>query len=127
MIEENDWRLEVAPKDLDNEKLIKEDVANFYKVRKDEWDGKNPFEFWDHDHCAFCFEKFMVETAAEQPFAYRSQDYNTWICETCYNDFNEKFKWKLIENKNEKPNYLHLIETSKDCIAVSRIIEREEK
>ena len=100
VLDTTDWRLCGQEKWLSNEKLIKEDVAIFYKARKEEWDGKNPFDLWDHDHCDFCYEKFMIETAIEQPFAYRSQDYNAWICETCYNDFKEKFNWKLTQNKN---------------------------
>ena len=125
MIEENDWRLEIAPNGLDNEELVKEDVATFFEARKNEWDGKNPFEFWDHDHCVFCYEKFMIETADKQPFAYHTQDYDIWICEICYNDFKERLNWKLVENKNGFPIYSFLIEKGKDgCIMTRRIMKK---
>lgn len=47
----------------------------------------------DHDHCEFCSDKFS-ETI---PDCFRSgyttiEDYH-WICEKCYSDFKESFKW----------------------------------
>ena len=52
-------------------------------------------ERWDHDHCAFCFEKFY-----EQP-GFLHQGYCTeneyhWICENCFNDFKDMFNWVVI-------------------------------
>ena len=65
-------------------------------------------EAWEHDHCAFCWRKF-VDSAA--PVADRDaltfgfaavgagpkgeDDYH-WICETCANDFASRFRWTLV-------------------------------
>jgi hypothetical protein len=60
----------------------------------------------DHDHCAFCWAKFMDEQNISAPpgclhegyatlaFDQCDDDYN-WICPTCFNDFKEQFEWKL--------------------------------
>ncbi len=48
----------------------------------------------DHDHCEFCFEKFgHGEQDLHQ--GYCTLDNYHWICNTCYNDFKDFFKWKL--------------------------------
>ncbi|MBX9950612.1 MAG: hypothetical protein K2Y39_15695 [Candidatus Obscuribacterales bacterium] len=67
-------------------------------------------EKWDHDHCSFCWAKFMDEqnvnalpdclyegyaTLACDQFA---DDY-FWICATCFEDFREHFNWKLVPNE----------------------------
>jgi ribosomal protein L37AE/L43A len=45
----------------------------------------------DHDHCEFCMKKFPQEV--ERGFCTVDKYY--WICETCYDDFKEMFKWKV--------------------------------
>ena len=48
----------------------------------------------DHDHCAFCFKKFMVtagnEVATE---GYSTKNNSHWVCEKCFEDFKEEYKW----------------------------------
>ena len=62
----------------------------------------------DHDHCSFCWAKFMEE---EDPHARADclhEGYATlarpewredchWICSTCFNDFKDQFKWQVTE------------------------------
>jgi hypothetical protein len=72
-------------------------------------------ETWEHDHCEFCWAKFMdpefseahrrfVEehpdvltegytTTAEHP---NGADYH-WICKRCFDDFAERFEWRVVK------------------------------
>jgi hypothetical protein len=72
-------------------------------------------EHWEHDHCAFCWAKFMdpafspahkqwidehpevltegYATTASQP---QGADYH-WVCPSCFDDFRDRFKWHLAE------------------------------
>jgi predicted Fe-S protein YdhL (DUF1289 family) len=55
-------------------------------------------ENWDHDHCMFC--KVTLDASTEV-MAYCTEDYYTWVCEKCYNDFKEVFEWALVENQED--------------------------
>jgi hypothetical protein len=50
----------------------------------------------DHDHCEFCFAKFMrtglPETLQE---GYSTPDRQRWICKGCFDDFVDLFGWKV--------------------------------
>jgi hypothetical protein len=51
---------------------------------------------WDHDHCAFCWDKFMEEETSDVLHAgYTTADEYYWICPTCFQDFKEQFGWQL--------------------------------
>ena len=52
---------------------------------------EHPNENWDHEHCAFCWEKIDKNT----PIAYATEDRYRWICEQCYNDFKDMFEWEV--------------------------------
>ena len=55
---------------------------------------KNPD--WDHDHCEFCWAKFMVEEHADVLHeGYCTLDEYRWICGECFADFKEMFSWRL--------------------------------
>ena len=55
---------------------------------------------WDHDHCAFCQEKFQVPSAAESvQTAYCTLDEYHWVCERCFADFRDMFGWKLSSER----------------------------
>lgn len=69
-------------------------------------------ENWDHDHCSFCWAKFMDEQNVNAPSDSLHEGYATlasekrgedyyWICETCFNDFKEQFHWKLVPTTSE--------------------------
>ena len=81
MIEKNDWRLMNQEKYLKNKEL--------YHIHY------NQKENHDHDHCAFCMEKFM----SDEQIGYCTTDYYHWICEKCYEDFKDMFNWEIIDLK----------------------------
>ena len=59
---------------------------------------RNPIDpTWDHDHCAFCWAKFMVEDYPDVLHqGYATADDHQWICERCFEDFKDSFQWTLI-------------------------------
>ena len=76
--------------------MIVKDATNFvkkYKRGTEFLDGEKVQEFW-HAHCDFCTEKISTE---DSRVCYRNQDYSIWICKKCFDDFNEKFDFKLIK------------------------------
>lgn len=82
MIKENDWRLQGQMKYLYEVEL-----------KKRNFDPKYP---GDHDHCEFCTKKFMYPSDTGYCFLNSANTYS-WICEACFEDFMEMFKWKAIE------------------------------
>jgi hypothetical protein len=52
---------------------------------------------WDHDHCEFWWAKFAVE---ERPGivheGYCPLDGYRWICSTCFDNFKERFDWRVV-------------------------------
>ena len=77
MKDKPDWRLTNQSNYLSGVKLI---YCKYEVVDKN----------WDHDHCDFCWEKFV-----EGIYGYTTLDKYHWICENCYNDFKERFNWEL--------------------------------
>lgn len=75
-----DWRYIGQDEYLANAKLM-------YRKFKDS-DG-------DHDHCEFCWAKFS-KFDGDLHEGYCTLDKYAWICETCFNDFNEMFEWKVV-------------------------------
>ncbi|HUN80902.1 MAG TPA: hypothetical protein VMV81_05255 [Phycisphaerae bacterium] len=89
MVDESDWRL------IGQEKYLKGATLVHRRYRRY---AKNPR--WDHDHCAFCFAKFMVEDSSDVLHqGYATQDDSRWICEKCFDDFKEMFKWTVVEDE----------------------------
>ena len=73
-------------------------------------------ETWEHDHCAFCWAKFMDpefseahrQHIAEHPDVF-TEGYTTiaeheqgaeyhWICKPCFDDFVDRFQWRIVES-----------------------------
>jgi hypothetical protein len=72
-------------------------------------------EAWEHDHCEFCSAKFIDPAFSDAHAAMyrgdptlrtegyaaldtgprREDDYH-WICETCFEDFRDRFSWKVV-------------------------------
>ena len=62
---------------------------------------------WDHDHCEFCWAKFVALDDTQsgpndlsEGYAVLSNgdfpdDYH-WICATCYADFRGMFDWEVV-------------------------------
>ena len=83
----NDWRRQGQEKYLMGVKLIYRDYFPFR-------DG------WDHDHCEFCWAKFsLIEGDLHR--GYSTEDGYRWICEDCFRDFKDEFKWKVINDEKQ--------------------------
>lgn len=83
---ESDWRLRGQEQYLQGVTLVRRKYRRY---------AKNPE--WDHDHCEFCFAKFMVEDlAAALHEGYATLDDYHWICGTCFEEFRERFSWSLV-------------------------------
>ncbi len=60
---------------------------------------------WEHDHCAFCWAKFMEPDAETLP-GVLTEGYATtedhargaryyWVCNQCFDDFASMFDWRV--------------------------------
>ena len=99
MANNDDWRIRDQETYLRGATLIKK---HYWNRRPDD----------DHDHCEFCWAKFMVEPypgATEEILAvgYAVQDRSAdeafpndyyWVCPTCVADFAKRFDWTFIED-----------------------------
>ena len=55
---------------------------------------------WDHDHCAFCWAKFMIEDFPDVLHeGYCTKDEYHWICAQCFADFRDLFGWSVQQTK----------------------------
>ena len=81
MLEKNDWRL-----------LNQQEYLIKAKLKKAEYIKSS--EKWDHDHCAFCWDKFS-ENKEDLTQGYCTADQKYWICEECFNDFKEMFSFTI--------------------------------
>jgi len=83
MSSENDWR------EMGQERYLKGISLTWKKYTA------TP-ENEDHNHCEFCFKKFM-EIVGEDILTegYASKDNKHWVCKQCFTDFKEEYKWKI--------------------------------
>lgn len=68
-------------------------------------------ELW-HRHCDFCTKE--ITTDADET-CYCTEDGSDWICSECFEDFKQKFEWKVKGNAQDIPAdfvVLHVIVTS---------------
>lgn len=82
MTDKNDWRLTGQQSYLMNKRLTK----CAYRQLSEEW---------EHDHCAFCWDKFS-ENSEDLNIGYCTEDKKYWICEDCFNDFKKMFNFTVI-------------------------------
>jgi hypothetical protein len=83
-VEPNDWRLT--------------NQQDYLHGRKWTWkEYRAPSPSWDHDHCCFCWAKFMeanyLDTLQE---GFSTQDDYYWVCRRCFADFKEIFDWTEV-------------------------------
>ena len=82
----NHWRRQGQEKYLKGVTLVRRSYVRY---------AQNPD--WDHDHCEFCYAKFMVE---DHPGVlhdgYATLDDYRWICDQCFEDFRDEFEWKVV-------------------------------
>lgn len=70
-----------------------------YLVRRDY--EPNPGN--DHDHCEFCWSKFLqLDGQGGLTKGYSTTDGYRWICDQCFNDFVSEFEWK-VQNAPSTP------------------------
>ncbi len=111
-----DWRLRDYPDFLKDASLIKvvfpdywdksvQKSNNFYKmIQLDAETFVKRFktgqeylvdekiqDFW-HTHCIFCTEKI---TTRKKMVCYCTEDHSEWICMKCFEDFKDRFCWRL--------------------------------
>lgn len=84
MNKENDWRLTGQERFLRGKTLIR---RTYHR----------PSPTWDHDHCVFCWAKFMEAEAGDYQEGYVTEDGYYWICPLCFDDFKDKFQWTVKE------------------------------
>ena len=53
----------------------------------------------DHDHCQFCGTKFSDSIPGALTEGYATSDDYYWICDNCYSDFAEDFKWVIAADR----------------------------
>jgi len=82
----SDWRLQGQESFLQNVSLKK----SIYKKYRNNW---------EHDHCEFCGSKFS-ENKEDLNSGYVTLDNYHWICESCFQDFKEKFHWTVLIDKS---------------------------
>lgn len=52
----------------------------------------------DHDHCEFCWAKFIVEILPDVLHTgYCTEAKDRWICDQCFADFSDRFQWTVSE------------------------------
>ena len=82
----DDWRRQGQESYLKGVTLVRRSYRRY---------PRNPS--WDHDHCEFCWAKFMVEDYPDVLHeGYATEDDYHWICETCFADFRDEFEWRLL-------------------------------
>ena len=61
------------------------------------WKKYNRYsDTWDHDHCSFCWVEFSLEGSdGALTEGYVTADDYHWICEICFHDFKDMFKWRV--------------------------------
>ena len=85
-VNDKDWRL------LNQEKYLQDAVltkAIFYEQEVGN----------DHAHCEFCWDKFS-ERSGDLHEGFTTIDKKIWICDNCFHDFKEKFKWTVANVVN---------------------------
>jgi hypothetical protein len=83
MREINDWRL---TNQLEYLRGVALEWKEYSPHRKD----------WEHEHCAFCWAKFMaVDQVDVQRGGWATPDGAHWVCPTCFDDFRDLFAWKV--------------------------------
>ena len=83
MVAKDDWRL------TNQERYLK--GVTLYRRQYEPANEEN-----DHDHCEFCFAKFMrAGTPDALHDGYTTEDRYRWICPTCFDDFRDMFGWTV--------------------------------
>ncbi len=100
MTQQGDWRLTGQEDILSRATLVRKPY-------------RAPSATWEHDHCEFCWAKFMDPNFSEEHRLYiethpdvATEGFTTtderangadyyWICADCYADFADRFGWRV--------------------------------
>ena len=83
MISSDDWRLQ-------GQDWLREELLRFQSYRP-------PREGSEHDHCEFCWAKFMERDDPKiHREGYTTGDGYYWVCRRCFEDFRDLFEWKVV-------------------------------
>jgi len=87
MPQDSDWRLQ------GQERYLQGAVLSHLRYRRKDLKS-------DHDHCEFCWAKFMEEDYPEVLHeGYCTRDSYRCICEGCFADFCDRFHWTLEKDE----------------------------
>ncbi len=87
MADKSDWRLHGQERYLQGITLVHRKYRN------------DPTNLpWRHEHCEFCWAKFMEEDFPDVLHVGYAVGEYIWVCEDCFHDFKGMFAWKVIEN-----------------------------
>jgi hypothetical protein len=85
---EPDWRLQGQEEYLSGVRLVRR-----------RWRQSRPGG--DHDHCEFCWAKFGQEQLGDVlREGWTTPDEYRWVCDVCFNDFKDQFRWQIEEASN---------------------------
>lgn len=86
MVSKDDWRRQGQEEYLMGAKLCH--VRAYHPPSPD----------WDHEHCAFCWEKIGEYEGCEHS-GYCTVDTGHWLCEECFRDFADEFQFTVREQE----------------------------
>lgn len=75
-----DWRLTNQLDYLFEKKLLRVNILEFLNI--------------EHEHCVFCWDKFGHANDMMH-IGYCTQDKSDWVCDKCFEDFKDMFKWVI--------------------------------
>jgi hypothetical protein len=85
--DKSDWRLQGQEAFLKGVTLVRRPYQIY---------AANPS--WDHDHCAFCWVKFALDTMPDTLHeGHTTLNNYHWVCPACFEDFNEMFEWTVSQ------------------------------
>ena len=93
----NDWRNRGQEDYLKGVTLIRKKYKS--SLPYDLPPGDDPRYYSDHEHCDFCFQKFMEGCNGDDSCSsegYCTIDGKLWICDNCYNDLKHEFNWTIV-------------------------------
>lgn len=61
-----------------------------------------PFGYMNHDHCELCWARFSKYKEDLQS-GYFERESNSWICEECYENFKNLFRWIDEKTMDDSP------------------------
>ena len=64
------------------------------KLKKAKYSGET--QSTDHCHCVFCWDKFS-DREGDLHDGYCTKDGKYWLCEECYRDFKQMFRFQSVD------------------------------